>query len=146
MMFNEKQRFSLRKLSVGLASVCIGLSFVNMTSKEVKADTVSAQTSVAETKTSKNNKVDTNADASKEVVKSTNSVDSNKLSPSQTVLNKQVTSNDALKVADVKQDTQDTSAKPVSTQEQTAVFNKDTNIKVNSNLNKNTIKQALETS
>ena len=47
-MFNEKQRFSLRKLSVGLASVCIGLSFVNMTSKEVKADTVSVQTSVAE--------------------------------------------------------------------------------------------------
>ena len=141
---NEKQRFSLRKLSVGLASVCIGLSFVNMTSKEVKADTVSVQTSVAET--SKNNKVDANADASKEVAKSTNSVDSNKLSPSQTVLNKQVTSNDALKGTDVKQGTQETSVKPASTQEQPAVFNKDTNIKVNSNLNKNTNKQALANS
>ncbi|MBU3827713.1 MAG: BspA family leucine-rich repeat surface protein, partial [Candidatus Lactobacillus pullistercoris] len=101
---NEKQRFSLRKLSVGLASVCIGLSFVNMTSKEVKADTVSAQTSVAETKTSKNNKVDANADASKEVAKFTNSVDSNKITPSQTVLNKQATSNDVLKGTDAKQE------------------------------------------
>ena len=136
---NEKQRFSLRKLSVGLASVCIGLSFVNMTSKEVKADTVSAQTSVAETKTSKNNKVDANADASKEVAKSTNSVDSNKITPSQTVLNKQATSNDLLKGTDVKQGTQETSAKPASTKELPAVSNKDANI----NLNKNTIKQAL---
>lgn len=101
---NEKQRFSLRKLSVGLASVCIGLSFVNMTSKEVKADTVSVQTSVAETKTNKNNKVDANADASKEVANSTNSVDNNKITPSQTVLNKQITSNDALKGADAKQE------------------------------------------
>ena len=133
---NEKQRFSLRKLSVGLASVCIGLSFVNMTSKEVKADTVSVQTSAAETKTNKNNKADANADASKEVANATNSVDSNKITPSQTVLNKQVTSNDVLKGTDVKQDAQEPPVKP-------AVSNKDANIKINSNLNKNTIKQAL---
>ena len=99
---NEKQRFSLRKLSVGLASVLIGISFASATGNSAKADTVSVQTSVAET--SKNNKVDANADASKEVAKSTNSVDSNKLSPSQTVLNKQVTSNDALKGTDAKQE------------------------------------------
>lgn len=145
-MFNEKQRFSLRKLSVGLASVCIGLSFVNMTSKEVKADTVSAQTSAIETKTNTNNKADTNADASKKVAKSTNSVDSNKISPSQTVLNKQATSNDLLKGTDVKQGIQETSAKHSSIQAQPAVSNKYTNIKINNNLNKHTIKQALETS
>ena len=126
-MFNEKQRFSLRKLSVGLASVCIGLSFVNMTSKEVKADTVSVQTSAIETKTNKNNKADANADASKEVANDTNSVDSNKITPSQTVLNKQVTSNDVLKGTDVKQDAQEPPVKPASTQVQPAVFNKDAN-------------------
>ena len=101
-MFNEKQRFSLRKLSVGLASVCIGLSFVNMTNKEVKADTVSAQTSAIETKTSKNNKIDTNVDATKEVANYTNSVDANKLNTDKTVLNKQAISNDVLKGTDLR--------------------------------------------
>ena len=141
---NEKQRFSLRKLSVGLASVCIGLSFVNMTSKEVKADTVSVQTSVAETKTSENK---VNADATKEVANSTNSVDSNKITPSQTALNKQATSNDALKGTDVKQEQpvetkQETPVKQAPVNEQPTVSNKDANI----NLNKNYNKQALETS
>lgn len=150
-MFNEKQRFSLRKLSVGLASVCIGLSFINMTSKEVKADTVSAQTSAIETKTSKNNKIDANADAPKEVARSTNSVDSNKIAPSQTVLNKQVTSNDLLKGKDVKQEQvvepkQETPVKQAPVNEQPTVPNKDANINLNSNLNKNYNKQSLETS
>ena len=90
MFKDENRHYSLRKLSVGLASVLIGLSFASTTGNRVKADTVSAQTS-------KNNKIDANADASKEVVKSINSVNANKLTPSQTVLNKQATSNDLLK-------------------------------------------------
>ena len=136
MFKDENRHYSLRKLSVGLASVLIGISFASsMSVNSVKADTVSAQTSAIETKTSEN-KVNTNADETKEVAKSANSVDSNKITPSQTVLNKQATSNDVLKGTDVKQDAQEPPVKP-------AVSNKDANIKINSNLNKNTIKQAL---
>ena len=122
MFKDENRHYSLRKLSVGLASVLIGISFASsMNGNSVKADTVSAQTSAIETKTSKNNKVDANADASKEVVNTANSVDANKLNPDKTVLNKQATSNDLLEGTDVKQGTQETSAKPASTQAQPAV-------------------------
>ena len=104
MFKDENRHYSLRKLSVGLASVLIGISFASsMNGNSVKADTVSSQTSAIETKTSEN-KANTNADASKEVAKSTNSVDSNKITPSQTVLNKQATSNDVLKGTDAKQE------------------------------------------
>lgn len=62
MFKDENRHYSLRKLSIGLASVLIGISFASsMNGNSVKADTVSAQNSVAETKnamTSETNKVD----------------------------------------------------------------------------------------
>ena len=104
MFKDENRHYSLRKLSVGLASVLIGISFASsITGNSVKADTVSSQTSAIETKTSEN-KVNTNVDATKEVANYTNIVDANKITPSQTVLNKQATSNDLLKGTDVKQE------------------------------------------
>ena len=58
-MRDEKQRFSLRKLSVGLASVLIGITFfeAGLKSNTVKADTAtSSQTSaIVETKSAKTN-------------------------------------------------------------------------------------------
>lgn len=109
MFKDENRHYSLRKLSVGLASVLIGISFASsMNGNSVKADTVKSDSNgVAETKnatTSETNKVDANVDSSKEVAKSANSVDSNTITPSQTALNKQTTSNDLLKGTDVKQE------------------------------------------
>ena len=46
MFNNEKQRFSLRKLSVGLASVCIGITFISNKQDTVKADTIDAKTNI----------------------------------------------------------------------------------------------------
>ena len=162
MFKDENRHYSLRKLSVGLASVLIGISFASsMNSSSVKADTVnSGNNDVAETKnatTSETNKVDANVDSSKEVSKSTNSVDSNKITPSQTVLNKQATSNDELlKGTEVKQEQvvepkaaepkQETPVNPVSTQVQPTVSNKDANINLNSNSNNNYNKQDLANS
>lgn len=49
-MFNnssEKNRYSLRKLSVGLASVLIGISFIETNGQTAKADTVDGDNTAA---------------------------------------------------------------------------------------------------
>lgn len=154
MFKDENRHYSLRKLSVGLASVLIGISFASsMNGNSVKADTVKSDSNgVAETKnatTSETNKVDANVDLSKEIAKSTNSVDSNKITPSQTVLNKQTTSNDELlKGTEVKQEQvvepkQETPGKQAPVNEQPTVSNKNANINLNSNLNKQDLANSL---
>lgn len=54
--FNQEQpHFSIRKLSVGAASVLIGISLMGFTNQSVKADTVSEPTTEETTKTNTNN-------------------------------------------------------------------------------------------
>ena len=45
---NSNRHYSLRKLSVGLASVLIGISFLNGSKTTVKADTITASTKMGE--------------------------------------------------------------------------------------------------
>ena len=49
MFKDENRHYSLRKLSVGLASVLIGISFASMTGNSVKADTVNGDNNGAQT-------------------------------------------------------------------------------------------------
>ena len=74
MFNNEKQRFSLRKLSVGLASVCIGITFISVKQDTVKADTINAKTNIvtAQSVNPDVQKADTQkADTQKELLKNT---------------------------------------------------------------------------
>ncbi|MDF7639787.1 BspA family leucine-rich repeat surface protein [Lactobacillus sp. ESL0791] len=50
---DKRERFSLRKLTVGVASVLLGFSFMQINSQVVKADTVEGKTAIVDKKTSK---------------------------------------------------------------------------------------------
>lgn len=54
-MQSKKDRFSIRKLSVGAASVLLGFSFMAMNGQTAKADTISSSKPDTEVQTSKNN-------------------------------------------------------------------------------------------
>lgn len=45
---SKKDRFSIRKLTIGAASVLVGLSFVGLSSQTAKADTVNSDEKTAE--------------------------------------------------------------------------------------------------
>lgn len=55
MFKDENRHYSLRKLSVGLASVLIGISFASTTGNSVHADTVESGSSSAQTVVKGNN-------------------------------------------------------------------------------------------
>ena len=67
MFKDENRHYSLRKLSVGLASVLIGISFASMTGNSVKADTVESGNNSVQTVVKGNDaavKIDAKDDAS----------------------------------------------------------------------------------
>lgn len=163
-MHDQKQIYSLRKLSVGLASVIVGTCFFISTNRQnVQADTLNVSerqvSTVIQQDSSKKQEQDsneqndqTNVNNSKtEQQQSTNerndveNVDSN-LNDTNKLDNttKRVESEANQRFDQVKdQFKQETPIKQAPVNEQPAVPNKDTNINLNSNLNKNTIKQAL---
>ena len=55
MFKDENRHYSLRKLSVGLASVLIGISFASTTGSSVKADTVNGSNNGTQTVVEGNN-------------------------------------------------------------------------------------------
>ena len=165
-MHDQKQIYSLRKLSVGLASVIVGTCFFISNGQQVKADTVNVgeqQTStVIQQDNSKKQEQDSNeqndqtnvSNSKTEQQQSTNerndveNVDSN-LNDTDKLDNatKPVESEANQRFDQVKdQFKQETSVKQTPVKEQPVVSNKDANINLNSNLNKNANKQTLANS
>lgn len=81
-MFNnkseEKQRFSIRKLTIGVTSVLLGISFLTYSSQQANADEVSAKTETVA-------KVD-NAVKTTNLEQQQNAVKSNKATDSETAV------------------------------------------------------------
>lgn len=166
-MHEQKKVYSLRKLSVGLASVIVGTCFFISTSRQnVQADTLNGSeqptSTVIQQDSSEKQEQDSNeqndqtnvSNSKTEQQQSTNerndveNVESN-LNDTDKLDNatKPVESEGNQKFDQVKdQFKQETPIKQAPVNKQTAVFNKDANINLNSNLNENTNKQALGTS
>lgn len=144
-MHEQKNVYSLRKLSVGLASVIVGTCFFISTNRQnVKADTLNVSerqvSTVIQQDSSKKQEQDSNERNDVENVDS-NLNDTNKLDNA----TKPVESEANQKFDQVKdQFKQETPGKQAPVNEQPTVSNKDANIDLNSNLNKNYNKQSLE--
>ena len=166
-MHEQKQIYSLRKLSVGLASVIVGTCFfISNNGQQVKADTLNVgeqpTSTVIQQDSSKKQEQDSNeqndqtnvSNSKTEQQQSTPSakdvenVDSN-LNDTNKLDNatKQVESEANQKFDQAKdQFKQETPIKQAPVNKHPAVSNKDANINLNSNLNRNFNKQSLETS
>lgn len=62
-MFNKLQKYSIRKLTIGAASVLIGVTFVGVNADIAQADT---ETTLDQNKTDENKKTIINTDETKE--------------------------------------------------------------------------------
>lgn len=109
MFTNEKQRWSLRKVSVGLASVMLGLTFMT-TSQSVKADTVSNSEVATEQTSQQNESSDVNKQTTSTEQNSENPTDATKQEKQQSKLDKvqNVTSNVKDKADKINKDIDDT--------------------------------------
>ncbi|MCZ3877251.1 YSIRK-type signal peptide-containing protein, partial [Lactobacillus mulieris] len=78
-MFNERQRFSLRKLSIGVVSVLLGVTFVS-NAQVVKADEATNSVSASSSDVSSNSTTSSSSDASVAASSSSDSVTTNESS------------------------------------------------------------------